>query len=587
MKVFLKSTPILQFTSSVLSTQPIHNGFIKSCLAYSIRDKRFKYFIIITMLNGIAIRLIISELIIRLSSSESNFWLLKYYLGILVLSPIIGDFITPPLITNIVSNIQFSFVKDSLERYNRLSFDSKISRSYSSFEQILNPASWALRGLIDWGVPNLVSLMSSLFCVWWTFYNKQMLTELFIVIGFFAIIYKFVIRRIELSYTAIHKKNRKIRHQITARIQLNGIGFQYKEITPEFMIGMHQTIFTNDNMIEMAWSKVSGITNFLSQLSSAIIIWICCKNYSDFMLFAYVLIQFSSSIIQANHFITQFNRLKNDFENFVDFWKGSEEINEPKKLYIESQSQIQIKSVDIKRNDYSIHLNPIFRDFSIRQGMKILIEGPSGHGKSSFVKSLFGLVSGSKVDLSFGEGKNYYHQVSDYFQEIKGVMPITKVSIQDIFKGETNFVKIREYLINAWGDEEHQRICDSLLSSSTSDSDDESTELIKTRTYITVHPYQVEIKGKLSGGQISRMILWQRGFDADTNSKSIIILDEPIPDVDFSNYIDNLQRFYTKYQHKLIIMIGHLCECKRIALNADQFFDMELWIENGLINRRR
>ena len=33
-------------------------------------------------------------------------------------------------------------------------------------------------------------------------------------------------------------------------------------------------------------------------------------------------------------------------------------------------------------------------------------------------------------------------------------------------------------------------------------------------------------------------------------------------------------------------MIGHLCDCKRKALNYDSLFDMELWINKGIIYRR-
>ena len=131
--------------------------------------------------------------------------------------------------------------------------------------------------------------------------------------------------------------------------------------------------------------------------------------------------------------------MKNDFDNYNEFWDGTSELGEPVKLDIKAQSHIEILKVSINRGDYNIGLCPDFGKFTIRPGQKILIEGPSGHGKSSFVKALFGLVTESQIELSFGQGKNFYHQVSDYFQEIKGVMPISKVSIQDIFKGESNF----------------------------------------------------------------------------------------------------------------------------------------------------
>ena len=91
------------------------------------------------------------------------------------------------------------------------------------------------------------------------------------------------------------------------------------------------------------------------------------------------------------------------------------------------------------------------------------------------------------------------------------------------------------------------------------------------------------INEKLSGGQKSRLILWTRGYNVDQNHKEIIILDEPCPDVDFDGYVDNLKRFYKKYQHCAILLIGHLCDCKRKSLEIN--FNLELWIEDGIIKK--
>ena len=109
----------------------------------------------------------------------------------------------------------------------------------------------------------------------------------------------------------------------------------------------------------------------------------------------------------------------------------------------------------------------------------------------------------------------------------------------------------------------------------------EPTETDLLITIDSIHEYDLLINEQLSGGQKSRLILWTRGYNVDQNQKDIIILDEPCPDVDFDGYIDNLKRFYKKYDHCAIFLIGHLCECKRKSLGIK--FDTELWIENGLI----
>ena len=148
-------------------------------------------------------------------------------------------------------------------------------------------------------------------------------------------------------------------------------------------------------------------------------------------------------------------------------------------------------------------------------------------------------------------------------------MPSSKVSIRDYFKGEKDNDKITQYLLYAWSADELDRIKTSILNSNNNENSIKDT-----------HIYDLSMNERLSGGQKSRLILWTRGYIVETLQKEIIVLDEPCPDVDFDNYIDNITRFYNKYNYCTIIMIAHLCECKRKAINADKLFNLELWIEN-------
>lgn len=84
-------------------------------------------------------------------------------------------------------------------------------------------------------------------------------------------------------------------------------------------------------------------------------------------------------------------------------------------------------------------------DLVIGPGMKMLWYGPTGHGKSTLRKALFGLID-SKIQFSWGKPKNFYHLVADYFQEIKEKTPSSKTSIRDFFKGEESNSVIEEYL---------------------------------------------------------------------------------------------------------------------------------------------
>lgn len=582
--------------TNILNIHTHMGSLFETCIYYLKQIHHTKYMIMLTILNDMVLTILMSDLLVRISNGSFN--LVPFYLFGLVIGPILDGFLISPLTTHIVNHVRMNFIADSMHKYDSLSFDSKALKNYASFEQALNPAEQSIRMMIDWGLPNIISLFSSICGLIWTFYQKSLLELLMVLVVILSVCYYFVIRKLQNNFTSIHKKLRKIRHKIYAKMQLDGLSFQYKEYKPDHMIKSTNIVCQNDITIEQTWTRISSLTNVMIELMCACFIYISCHNISDFMLLSFVLKQLNNSISHANNFFTSYNRMKNDFDNYIDYWKNTELLNEPTKLDISSQDHIEIKNINIKRSDYLITMAPdfcfrkismdnIYQPFIIKSGMKILIYGPSGHGKSSFVKALFGLASNSIVELSYGEGKNFYHQVSDYFQEIKGVMPISKVTIQDIFKGETDMDVIKKYLLKAWSQEEHERICKQLTNQNDKNKSNDSNDKVIIDIEKPKEPYKKKIGNRLSGGQTSRMILWQRGYDADINNKKIIILDEPCPDVDFDTYIKTINDFFQTYNDKLIIMIGHLCDCKRRSMNADKLFDMELCVEDGLIHRRK
>ena len=544
-------------------------SLIKTSISYATDQKFFKIMMILSIFNEIVLTTLESELMIRIS--DGSIKLLIFFLLSQILSPIIDNFIITPISSQLNTTILKKFNSDNIKRYNRLSYDSKVTKPYSIFEKALSSAQNSLSMMITWGLPNLINLISKIIGVIWTFYQKKLLLYFFIVVLVCGIIYRCFIKELQESYTKLHKKLRKEIQLIHAKIQLEGIPFQYKECSLEHMINMNNDVIEKNALVNEEWEKINTYTSMTINLVSTSIIYIVSNNVSDFLLISIVLRNLSCAIQNSSSFMTQFNRMNNDFENFTDFWKNTTEENEPEKLDINNKL-IKVEHVKIERSNYIIKLD---KPFNIWKGQKILIEGPTGHGKSSFIKALFGMVPTSNIELSYGQGKNFYHQVADYFQEIKEKMHTSNISISDIFRGEKDIDKIKKYLLLAWSTEEHDRIINSIIKSNESQIENK------------IHPYFMPINEKLSGGQKSRLLLWNRGYIVDNMKKEIIILDEPCPDVDFDTYIETIKKFFNMYDDKLIIMIGHLCDCKRKEINADKIFDLELLVENGLIKTKR
>lgn len=549
--------------------------------SYIKNNKLSKYYIILTIINDFILILLSSYLMIKISNGENN--IIPIFLIVQGFSPIINNFILQPLIKKISCNIRKKYEEDCYLRYNSISFEDKITRQHHDFDQKLLSSMYALILNFSWGLPNLINLVSSFCSVFLTFIQKGLILQFCLAVLLFWFSYKIFVKPKQNIFTLEDKLFRKISHKISEKIYLDGISFQYKELTPEYMINLKKIISSNYEVNEFNWLKIMGLTNFNAELISIIICYFTMNNTSDFILISMNMTQLSRSIQKLTSFTTQYNKYNNDWETMEEFWKNTTEKEEPFKLYLSTipNNKFEITDVLIKLGNYNLRLDPNFTDFNICKKSKILLEGPSGHGKSSFIKSLFGLFDNCLIKLNHGEGKNYYHLVADYFQEIKEKMPSSKVSIRDYFKGEKDNDKITQYLLSAWSADELDRISTSIRNSNNNDINIIDIEINN------IHVYDLSMNERLSGGQKSRLILWTRGYIVETLQKEIIVLDEPCPDVDFDNYIDNITRFYNKYNYCTIIMIAHLCQCKRKAINADKLFNLELWIENGIISKRK
>lgn len=540
---------------------------------YDEVDSKYLLFLIITKF---ILNIIVSYIMVLISNG--NFNIIIYYIGLLYIQKMFNPVIINPIITRLTNTIQNKFYKNYTLQYNKLTYECKNSKIHSLFIENINMANQAMSNIIDWGLHEIISLTSAIIGVLITFYKKNLLKHLFVFIIIYGIFYYSIIKNKQEQYSKLQKKNQKRRSQNNTKEYLYSVPFQYKEINSEFIINIKKISLDTQMENNIAWNKLLSMNDSIIGLISSILIYIASNDIITFMLIMISMNKLSSAIHGLSNFMTMYHRVNSDFTIFKDFWLLDLDFEKDfVKISIHNHS-LEVDSIDIERGDYHIMNDPKLGKINFHPGIKVLIQGPSGHGKSTFIKGMFGLIK-SSINFSYGSGIQYYHSVSDYFQEIKERMPSSKVSLRNYFKEEENNEVIKYYLLQAWGEKEYERIIESIKNKKESETNSESDLLI---TIDQIHEYDLLINEKLSGGQKSRLILWTRGYNVDQNTKEIIILDEPCPDVDFDGYIDNLKRFYQKYNHCAIFLIGHLCDCKRKSLEIK--FDLELWIEDGIIS---
>ena len=533
----------------------------------------FWVFVVLVVFNSGVLTLFQSYLIIKVSSGE--FDLFKLYLGTTLITPHLDFFVMYPLSALLTKKLSTTFLIKHLEKYYNISPESKFELSFIKFNDAMDSGKNAIVTIITWGLGTVINLSSSFISLSLMVYSKSLIKEFVVVIIAFGLFNYYVLSKLRIRFSKYVKKEQDKRRDTRELIQLKGPSFQHREDSVIDMFSLYNIIEITNYNSAMSWNMIGCINKLFLSYVSFLYMFYTIHDANTFLLISMAINKLTGSLDAFNQFHTAYERVKIDYTSLIDMYRDTTNTPDPERQNI-GNSSFHIKKVEVMRGKYKISLASSFVDFVLKAGIKILIEGPTGMGKSTILKAIFGQLNNADVEIisSSGEqvqGSSLYRTVADYYQEIKERMPTSRITLRNFFKNEQDDDVIRQYLLYAWGEKEHDRIITSIKSKNSEVEDN-------------MHPYDMPIREVLSGGQKNRLILWRIAYNVDQNNLDIIILDEPINDVDFDKYIQQLNAFFTRYSDKIIFMVGHLCNCKRTSLDIK--FDMEIYVNNGLISRK-
>jgi len=551
---------------------------VKTSINYLLTTKNSYYLIFFMILSDIVFELISAQLMIDISSGNKK--MIIYLLVLKLMVPMFDQFILRPLTSNIASSIKKQFKSEGINNYNRLTHQFKNKNSIGKFNTIQGNASMSIYLMPDWGLTNLIGLTGTICSVLWTFYKKQMLSQLLIILLIFALIHYVVVGKMQNNFTKYDKAIKILINRIRTKLDLFLMPFQYNEFTPQFINDLNDDIIDKCNVIDNKWAQIIGVTRLFNQIISIAMGYLNMNDIASFMLITMVMNQLNSAVTNMTYFSTRYNRLKNDYENYLDFWKNSEFVEEPLKLY--PSKNLKITGMEIVDDEFPMKFDESFDGLFKTGGIPICskfkwsVLGSTGKGKSSFVKRFTGKIKGLKFNK--GNPVDYYHCTTDMFQGITQKIPSSKATIRDLFKGEINDELIMEGLRDTFEEDELERWLKIIGTESKSNESDIIINLDPK------HPFDCELDEKFSGGQWSRLILATRCYDVSKNDKQIFILDEPTSDSDPETSVRILKHIFEKYDHCSIILITHMCECQRKQLGVK--WDLELTVSDGIVSKK-
>ena len=272
---------------------------------------------------------------------------------------------------------------------------------------------------------------------------------------------------------------------------------------------------------------------------------------SEFIIYQSINNFYLSSFYSFISIINEYPKYKASLERIEDIFNIKEEVFDSSNYYTNYNLNGDIL---YKNLSYSYNSKKLFNNinFKIKYKDKIFLYGPSGTGKSTFVKLLmryiempFGYISINNIDI------NHYHL--------------------DILRNNITYVSQQEYLFN-----------DTLYNNITLGREIDKNEIDKVVKMLYLNEVgslnrMVEENGfNFSGGERQRIILARSVL----KKSSIYIFDEALSQIDVVKERDILINIFKYLKDKTIIVISHRFDNKDL-------FERIIRIEKGSINEEK
>lgn len=519
----------------------------------------FTYFITFTI--GIVEGYYFSQIsnVIDTENSKNNLNMYVFiYIGLTIVKNIF-EFVIEGYRYNMMNELQKKYKHTQYDKYSDLSYYSKNKTNINEFRRKLMNASSAIADTLMNGISDIVNLLVTLIrCV--TIFAVNDLMGTFLILVLINLIgYTTVISRYQVIFFKKRNEGRKIVDKTINLLSHRLPQFRDNYRSSSYIVDLENVV--NEKRIDqqIGWKKISTITTLVNTVG-LLLICVASTSSSHLMLFVIMNVfwQYISSVSSILRFINWFQQL--DF-NYNDYQKMYVDKSFTDKLQsIKLPDSLDVCGLRIKQGSIDLQFHTLLNTLIIKKGHNILIQGPSGHGKSSFVLALMGHIPG--ITLSENSPGNYTKSVVLTDQSITESIPNKTITLREIFNDEKDDNIILECLRVACSED--------FLNAFGKDSD-----IIDGKLSIM----DIDISSRWSGGQKARIAKASRDHFANIHNAKISILDEVTSGSDPKVAYQMIRNHLSHYTERTNIVISHL---ERIS--TAERWDMIINIENNILS---
>ena len=306
-------------------------------------------------------------------------------------------------------------------------------------------------------------------------------------------------------------------------------------------------------------------SGFITGITTILVTYFYKGSVKEYLIFYFIeqtmLIQISSGIGFVITQLSEFDQVKEKFE----------ESNEIIHQITKQQNNVDIQPYPFSNNTvidvlpFSAVLTNGKREYEVKSTNsikihpkdRVIVKGESGHGKSTFVKMLFGIVEQSKGGLCLDD--LYYQSFAGIQSYItyhrQDALSFVEGTIMQIITGIPNVIPTNEMI---W------------MASS-------ALQLAQISYEFSVNSTEIYDRSNTSGGQQSRLNLAHVLYLILTTNRQIIILDEIDKGISKQLADKMYHALFTRFTDKTIIVIAH-------HEPSDGLFNHTIRVENGVVS---
>lgn len=475
------------------------------------------------------------------------------------------------LLSNQIVN---NFTSSTTKIFSQVDTQSEKKKPKDEFWNLNERAEWSILSVLDWGFPTLIGLVGKCMSVIFIFIKNGLVWELIFSVVIYIILYQFVLKKYQKKYNEDDKDFRDKYHNQYEYTKLRQFFVLHRDYITKGVDKLTNKTRTIMNERQKGSYYINWYGSFLSSIICCFVMIFIATNLKDYLLYGvefkymsisttllyyYTLEKFSSAITNMSSFFIRYIRIENDYIKLVEFFDECK-YRHPVEKYNIPYGGIQILNIDLFKGDFHVYLDNSFSGLSLGKGEKILIQGRTGDGKTTFLEGITGKIDGVKVNI--GKPENYYHVFADFYQNMVAKLKWSKTTLRQLFDDENDNLKI-EKILGLTLPEFNNII--STLAKKDSNKDH----------------FDVQLDAIFSGGQEVRVCLAIKVYEMEKYKKEILILDEPEQGCDPEVAIMIIKNIFNYLNDKTIIMVSHICQCKLQEANIS--WHKKIRLENGCV----